>query len=109
MTFAAFLCILSPVLANVAPRNEPPNARRTTLPTTAKDQSPDPDKSGAATAPAPEEKSEKPKLVLTDDTEVMLDGVRCKFADVPATADIVTLEVAADKKTITKIHFQSKK
>ena len=38
-----------------------------------------------------------------------LDGHACKFQDVPGTATVVSLDVAADKKTILKIHFTSKK
>ena len=38
-----------------------------------------------------------------------LDGQTCKFQDVPGTATVVSLDVAADKKTILKIHFKSKK
>ena len=59
--------------------------------------------------PAAEEKKDDQKLVITDKTEVQLDGQDCKLTDVPATAAVVSLEVAADKKTILKIHFQSKK
>ncbi len=60
-------------------------------------------------APPAAEKPDKPKLVITDKTEVQLDGQACKLADVPGTASVVSLEVSADKKTILKIHFQSQK
>ncbi len=107
MTFAAFLCFLPHLSANLSPRNDFPTTAKTPLPRTARDAAPDLDKPAAA--PAAEAKPESPKLVLTDKTEVQLDGQACKLADVPGTAAVVGLEVAADKKTILKIHFQSKK
>lgn len=45
---------------------------------------------------------------MVDTTEIILDGKACKYAQVPGDATIVELEVAADKKTILKIHFRSK-
>jgi hypothetical protein len=44
---------------------------------------------------------------LTPQTEVLLDGKPCPFSAVPADARIVSLEVAADKKTVLKVHFRS--
>ena len=101
-TFAAFLCFLPPALANLSPRNDPPPLSKEPFLKAAKDAPPD--KPAAA-----EEKKADQKLVVTDKTEVQLDGQNCKLADVPATASVVNLEVAADKKTILKIIFQSKK
>ncbi len=100
-TFAAFLCFLPPALANLSPRNDLPNLGKDPVPKAGKD-------APAASAPT-DEKKEDQKLVITDKTEVQLDGKDCKLADVPGTASVVNLEVAADKKTIVKIHFQSPK
>ena len=108
MGFAAFLFCLSPAMANVSPRNDRPSVGKDSLPRTAKDAPPDNDKP-VASAPAAEEKQEQQHFVVNDKTEVQLDGQACKFEDVPSTASIVNLEVAADKKTILKIFFQSKK
>jgi hypothetical protein len=44
--------------------------------------------------------------VVTDRTEILLDGKPCKYEAIPATASIVRMEVAADKKTVLKIHFR---
>jgi hypothetical protein len=49
------------------------------------------------------------ELVITETTEVKLDGRTCKYADIPGGAEIVLLQIAADKKAILKIHFRSKK
>lgn len=48
-------------------------------------------------------------FVITDDTDVRLDGKPIKYADVPEGAQIERLELAADERTILKIHFRSKK
>lgn len=42
-------------------------------------------------------------------TEVLLDGEPCRYSDVPSGARIITLEVAADRRTILRIHFVSVK
>lgn len=66
---------------------------------------PPPDAPAPKAAPAAEE----PRLVINDQTEVLLDGKACKFADVPPGASVVNLSVAADRKTILKIYFESPK
>jgi hypothetical protein len=49
------------------------------------------------------------EFLLTDDTEVLLDGQRCSYKDVPGGAIITEVQLAADKKTILKIAFKTKK
>ncbi len=49
------------------------------------------------------------EFVMTERTEVVLNGKACKYADVPAKARIVRMEVAADRKTVLKIHFRTGK
>jgi hypothetical protein len=56
-----------------------------------------------------ESSERKDELVVTDDTEIKLDGRDCKYADVPKDAEIILLDLSADKKAIKKIHFRSKK
>jgi hypothetical protein len=46
---------------------------------------------------------------LTGESEVYLDGRRCKFADVPEGAAVERLELAADRRTILRIDFSSPK
>jgi hypothetical protein len=48
-------------------------------------------------------------FLLTDQTEVLLDGRPCRYQDVPAGASIVGMDVAADKRTVLKVHFRTKK
>ena len=49
------------------------------------------------------------EFVVTDRTEILLNGKPCKYEEVPGHASIVKMEVAADKKTVRKIHFRTRK
>jgi len=50
------------------------------------------------------------KLVITEDTDVRLDGRRCKFSDVPTVGvEITDLDVATDRRTVLRIYFRSVK
>jgi len=51
----------------------------------------------------------KLEFLMTDGTEVLLNGKPCKYEKVPAHASIVRMEVAEDKKTVLKIHFRTGK
>jgi hypothetical protein len=57
-----------------------------------------------STAPAP-----KGGFVITDETEIKVDGRLCKYSEVPGGAVVVLLEVSADGKTILRVHFRTKK
>jgi hypothetical protein len=48
-------------------------------------------------------------FVVTKQTEILLDGKSCKYAEIPEHAVIVKMEVAADKKTLLRIHFRTPK
>lgn len=58
---------------------------------------------GAAEVPPPAQAQ------ITDETEVLLDGERRPYKDVPATASVTRLVLASDGKTILRIEFQSRK
>lgn len=47
-------------------------------------------------------------LVVTDQTEIKVDGRPCHYKDVPEGATIILLEVAKDRRTILILHFQTK-
>jgi hypothetical protein len=53
------------------------------------------------------QRTPRTEFVVTDQTEILLDGKPCKYADVPSRASIVHMELATDKKTVLRIHFQS--
>jgi hypothetical protein len=44
---------------------------------------------------------------LTEETEILLNDKPCRYADVPANARTVRMELAADKKTVLKVHFRT--
>jgi hypothetical protein len=49
------------------------------------------------------------EYVLTEQTETVLDGKRCRFENIPDGASILRMEVAADGKTVLKVLFKSRK
>ncbi len=49
------------------------------------------------------------EYVVTEQTEILLNDQPCKYADIPAHARIVRMELAADKKTVLRILFRSAK
>jgi hypothetical protein len=46
---------------------------------------------------------------LTEDSEILLDGRPCSYKDVPGNVSITHMELGADKKTILKIHFRTRR
>jgi hypothetical protein len=78
--------------------------------TAGKDLPPLPAPALAVRAPERPAKMEAiPEVVLTEQTEVLLNGKPCKYADVPGHARVVLLELAEDNKTVLKIHFRTGK
>jgi hypothetical protein len=53
-----------------------------------------------------EARAEASDYVVTEETEVLLDGKPCRYKDVPDNATISRMELAADNKTVLKIHFR---
>jgi len=49
------------------------------------------------------------EFILTSRTEILLNGQPCRYEEIPSHASIVRMEVAADKKTVLKIHFRVRK
>jgi hypothetical protein len=50
-----------------------------------------------------------PEFNITEETEVLLNGQPCKYAEVPGHANIIWMKVATDRKTVLKIHFRTRK
>ena len=50
--------------------------------------------------------SAKAEFAVTEQTEILLNGQPCKYAQVPDHARIVHMEVAADKRTVLRIEFE---
>ena len=95
----ALLCLLSPAAASLDRRKATDRADIVPLALSLpKGLSPD-----TREVPPPDEAQ------LTAETEVLLDGRRCPYKDVPATASVARMVLAPDGKTITRIEFRSKK
>ncbi|MDB5311230.1 MAG: hypothetical protein JWO38_5432 [Gemmataceae bacterium] len=60
-------------------------------------------------APAPATTVPDGQFKLTADSEVLLNGRACEYKDVPKEATVVRIELSADRKTILKIEFRTKK
>jgi hypothetical protein len=99
-TLAAFLCCLPAATASTSPRPDPAPPQKDLISKYDKEVAPD--------APEPPPKPEKQQLVITAQTEILLDGQACKLKEIPGTAEVVAVELAADKKTVLKLHFRSK-
>jgi hypothetical protein len=46
-------------------------------------------------------------FVVTEQTEIVLNGKPCPYAQVPANARIVHMELAADNQTVLRIIFRT--
>ena len=106
LAFAALLYSLPTATAAFTPHTDFAAFGIDALPTSLKARVPDLDK--IASTPSRRDAPRKQSFDVTDETEVRLDGRSCKLQDVPGTAAIATLELAADGKTVTKLHFKSK-
>jgi hypothetical protein len=60
---------------------------------------------GSAKQARPE--SARTRLLITEETEVLLNGRPCRYEQVPASAVITFAEVDSDRETLRKIHFRS--
>jgi len=49
------------------------------------------------------------EFVLTEQTEILLNGKPCRYEEVPEGAMILRMEVAPDRKTALKILFRTRK
>jgi hypothetical protein len=94
MVLVACLCCLSPAYASLTRSQDRPHLQK---------------EFGRDRGPEPAPKSSQGGLVITEDTEVKLDGQACKFEEVPKNAEIILLNLASDKKVILQIHFRTKK
>jgi hypothetical protein len=87
------LWTLSPAAATLTPRNDRSPFSIVQLPERTKKPS----------APRPHS-----GFRIVDGTEVLLNGRRCQYEDVPAHAVVILLEVAPDNRTVIRVHFQTR-
>lgn len=95
IVFVVSVCFLPAAHATLAPGKEPANKVSKHL--------------SRVVAEATSVTEKNDELVITDQTEIKVDGCASKYEDVPSNAEIILLEVASDKKAILKLHFQTKK
>ena len=54
--------------------------------------------------------AQDPPYRITEKTEVMLNGRKCRYEEVPSSARIILMEIDSDEsKVILRIHFQDRK
>lgn len=53
------------------------------------------------------ERSQGADYVVTEETEVLLNGKPCRYNEVPNSATILRMELGPDNKTVLKIHFRT--
>jgi hypothetical protein len=102
LTLAAWISLVSGVSASLTPRKDSPPFGNEPLAAQASKLLP----------PAPIRTAERgisTEYLLTEQTEVLLNGKPCKYEKVPAHASIVHMEVAADNKTLLTVHFRTRK
>jgi hypothetical protein len=101
LALAAWISLVSVLSASLTPTREP-------------------FRGGSEVAPArtPLPSAERPEalagrggsdFVVTERTEVLLNGKPCRYETVPPGATIVQMEVAADGKTVLKVQFRTRK
>jgi len=100
LTLAVWMSLVSLASASITPAKEPHPLGKAPL------------KARSHLPEVPEQTLEQrspSEYLVTERTEILLNGKACKYADVPAHASITRMEVAADKKTVLKIHFRTRK
>jgi hypothetical protein len=102
LALAALISVVSGVSASLAPLKERTPLENKVLQVQVSRLAPEVLQAVAEPAPTPE-------FVLTDRTEIRLNGRPCKYEEIPGHARIVLLEVAMDNRTVLKIHFRTGK
>ncbi len=64
-------------------------------------------KAPAAALAVVAERAQAADYVVTEETEVLLNGKPCRYHEVPNTASILRMELGPDNKTVLKIHFRA--
>jgi hypothetical protein len=111
ISLLALLCLLSPALATLSPREDRLGFRKDRyfkpIKNSAKEFLMD---SPSGLVKESSDQEQKAEFRMTEQTEIELDGRRCKYEEVPNDAVIILLEVESDEnKAVLKIHFRSKK
>jgi hypothetical protein len=110
LALVAWLSLVPVASASLAPRKSSTRLDNYVPPAKAsrgaQTKAPEVPASHQAQAAAQETTSE---FAVTEQTEVTLNGKPCRYKDVPSHASILRMELGADKKTVRKIHFRTRK
>ncbi len=98
LALAAFISLVSVASASLTPRKERPLLGAEVPRVQAAKVAAEAAGHGAAS-----------EFMVTEQTEVLLDGKACRYQDVPQQATILRMEVAPDRKTVLRIHFRTGK
>jgi hypothetical protein len=102
LVLAVWMSFVSVVSASLTPRKEPSLLGKEVHPRLAPNLS-------VESLQHPVVRETESEFMVTERTEILLNGKPCKYEEVPEHASIVKMEVAADKKTVRKIHFRTRK
>jgi hypothetical protein len=108
LVLAAWIGMATAATASLAPRQDPLLPRKAVA---ALDEAPTPTPPAVPAARASAQadgQGARSGFVVTDRTEILLNGQPCNYQQVPAQARIVQMEVAADQKTVLKVHFRTR-
>ena len=101
MAFVTALCVVSSSTAGLSTTKDRPGLGKSPRPRAAKKEAGKKDASARGLSD---------DFVISKTTEVKLDGCPCSFQDVPSTASIILLEVAAhDRTAVLRVHFRTNK
>jgi hypothetical protein len=101
ITLATWLVCVSLASASLTSPSKRPQIRR--------DAPPAAKRTAQVSSQAPAQEAQEEEFRMTAQTVVLLNDRRCAYRDVPAHARIVSMEVAADRKTVLRVHFRTGK
>jgi hypothetical protein len=101
LALTVWLGFVAVTSASLAPRKDPSPFEKAPQARVSQPQAQAPEQTARPAA--------KSEYVVTEGTEILLNGRPCKYEDVPARASIVRMELAADNKTVLKVHFRTRK
>jgi hypothetical protein len=102
LALAAWISLISAASATLTPRSERPTTGGEIRPAAAP-------RSLGSTGQRTAACNDAAEYVLTEETEVLLNGKPCRYREVPASATILRMEVAPDRKTVLKVLFGTQK
>jgi hypothetical protein len=104
LTLSAWLCLVSLASATLSPRKETSRLDNSVPKALASKASNVLVKNSEQT-----ERGTPSDYIMTEETEVLLNGNLCNYKEIPDHASIERMEVGIDKKTVLRVHFRTRK